>query len=87
MSDGITAMLAARAAIVAAVKVAGRTMDVRDLLGAMIAIAVTTEGRPREADDGLAYRLMIEVVMLVGARRAREMVDQAEKAGAGSKFA
>lgn len=65
---------AARAAFRSAIAVAG-PMEISELLGAMIAVAapflMTESMRGR-----FAARLMVDLVQLVGPRRARELVDR-----------
>lgn len=69
---------AAEAGIMAAIRVGGPRMDVGDLVAGIVAIARTL--------PGFLADQMVDIVTIVGARRAHEIVDAVAKAGAGDSF-
>lgn len=74
---------AAAAAIGAALRTGGVAMQLGDLISAMVSIQRTAPGYGPAVADEVACQMMIEIVQIVGPRRARELIEVVSKAGAG----
>lgn len=82
---------AGQAAIEAAVRVAGPGIAINELIGAMLALVVANlERRPpeevAETKEVIAHNLMIDIINLVGIRRAGELVGIVSSQGVDRNF-
>ncbi len=58
-----------------------------DLVSGMISILRTVPPySSADGSDGLAAQILVDVVQMVGERRARELIGVVAKAGAGKRF-
>lgn len=79
-------LAATHAAIDAALRVAGPTMQIGDLISGMVSLVRTSRAVPASGIDHLAARVVIDLVNLVGVRRAHQLIDLVASAGAGADF-
>jgi len=89
-TDKLDAMLlAAGDAIAAAIRRAGPSVSIGDLVTAMLVIY--QNGLPigeaaSRSSDMVADAVLVAIANLVGARRARQLLDDAINRGAGARF-
>lgn len=86
MNEARKNVMAAHAAIGAAIRAVGPTMQIGELMSGMVALFAAQPGVDDAARACLALRVMIDVVRLCGRRRAHELVDMVADKGAGDEF-
>lgn len=78
---------AGSAAILAGAAAGGSAIQLHDVIQGMLSLAVMSPGWCPKMADMVAAAVMVSLVQHIGTRRAHELVDLVDKAGAGDNFA
>lgn len=76
----------AKAAIDAGARAGGMTLSIGELISGILSIFSTANNVSPAARDATVIHIMIDLVSLVGRRRAHEIVDIVADNGAGDSF-